>query len=43
MNQYEVAIRSVLEICEHYNHQKLFDAVGFGAKACIIELIDSRV
>lgn len=31
-NQYELAIRSVLEICEHYNHSKIFDAVGFGAK-----------
>jgi hypothetical protein len=31
-NQYELAIRSVLEICEHYNHTKIFDAMGFGAK-----------
>ncbi|KAI6174069.1 C2 domain protein [Aphelenchoides besseyi] len=31
-NQYELAIRSVLEICEHYNHRKIFDAMGFGAK-----------
>ncbi|KAI6191067.1 hypothetical protein M3Y97_00187500 [Aphelenchoides bicaudatus] len=31
-NQYELAIRSVLEICEHYNHNKIFDAMGFGAK-----------
>jgi len=31
-NQYEMAIRSVLEICEHYNHSKIFDAMGFGAK-----------
>lgn len=31
-NQYEMAIRSVLEICEHYNRSKMFDAMGFGAK-----------
>jgi hypothetical protein len=31
-NQYELAIRAVLEICEHYNHSKIFDAMGFGAK-----------
>lgn len=32
MNQYEMAISSVLEICEHYNRSKVFEAVGFGAK-----------
>lgn len=32
LNQYEMAIRAVLEICQHYNHQKQFDATGFGAK-----------
>jgi len=31
-NQYEMAIRSVLEICEHYNRSRTFEAVGFGAK-----------
>jgi hypothetical protein len=31
-NQYEMAIRAVLEICEHYNHSRIFDACGFGAK-----------
>lgn len=31
-NQYELAITSVLEICQHYNHTKEFDAMGFGAK-----------
>lgn len=31
-NQYEMAIRAVLEICEHYNHRRIFDACGFGAK-----------
>ncbi|CAD6194525.1 unnamed protein product [Caenorhabditis auriculariae] len=31
-NQYEVALRSVLEICQHYNSSKKFDAYGFGAK-----------
>ncbi|KAI6197602.1 hypothetical protein M3Y94_01244000 [Aphelenchoides besseyi] len=30
--QYEVAIRSILDICEHYNHSKNFDAMGFGAR-----------
>lgn len=32
LNQYEVAICSVLEICEHYNQSKCFEATGFGAK-----------
>lgn len=32
LNQYEIAIRSVLEICEHYNNTKEFEAFGFGAK-----------
>ncbi|KAI6172655.1 C2 domain protein [Aphelenchoides besseyi] len=30
--QYELAIRAVLEICEHYNHTRNFDAMGFGAR-----------
>uniref|UniRef100_A0A1I8AYS4 C2 domain-containing protein n=1 Tax=Meloidogyne hapla TaxID=6305 RepID=A0A1I8AYS4_MELHA len=32
LNQYELAIKSVLEICEHYNTSKYFEAFGFGAK-----------
>ncbi|KAL3082796.1 hypothetical protein niasHS_010598 [Heterodera schachtii] len=32
LNQYECAISAVLEICEHYNRSKLFEAYGFGAK-----------
>lgn len=32
LNQYELAIKSVLEICEHYNSTKIFEAFGFGAK-----------
>ncbi|KAF7636949.1 C2 domain-containing protein [Meloidogyne graminicola] len=32
LNQYELAVRSVLEICEHYNASKYFEAFGFGAK-----------
>ncbi|KAL3085191.1 hypothetical protein niasHS_010260 [Heterodera schachtii] len=32
LNQYEIAIRSVLEICQHYNDSKQFEAFGFGAK-----------
>ncbi|KAH7726795.1 Copine-8 [Aphelenchoides avenae] len=31
-NQYEMAISAVLEICEHYNSTKMFEALGFGAK-----------
>lgn len=31
-NQYEMAISAVLQICEHYNHTKNFEATGFGAK-----------
>src|SRR4051812_22567612 len=31
-NQYEMATRAVLEICEHYNRSRLFEAMGFGAK-----------
>lgn len=31
-NQYQMATRAVLEICEHYNRTKVFEAVGFGAK-----------
>lgn len=31
-NQYELAIRSVLEICQHYNQTKNFETLGFGAK-----------
>ncbi|CAJ0587747.1 unnamed protein product, partial [Mesorhabditis spiculigera] len=31
-NQYEVALRACLDICQHYNHSKRFDAFGFGAK-----------
>lgn len=31
-NQYEMAIRSVLDICQHYNQQKVFEATGFGAR-----------
>jgi copine 1/2/3 len=31
-NQYEMAIRAVLEICQFYNKTKMFDAYGFGAK-----------
>ncbi|CAJ0949604.1 unnamed protein product, partial [Mesorhabditis belari] len=31
-NQYEVALRACLDICQHYNHRKVFDAFGFGAK-----------
>ncbi|WKY04568.1 hypothetical protein Q1695_005516 [Nippostrongylus brasiliensis] len=30
-NQYELTIRSVLDICKHYNSRKMFDAFGFGA------------
>uniref|UniRef100_A0A914HIT1 Copine n=1 Tax=Globodera rostochiensis TaxID=31243 RepID=A0A914HIT1_GLORO len=32
LNQYECAISAVLEICEHYNRTKQFEAYGFGAK-----------
>jgi hypothetical protein len=32
LNQYECAISAVLEICEHYNHSKQFEALGFGAQ-----------
>nr|CAD2181347.1 unnamed protein product [Meloidogyne enterolobii] len=32
LNQYECAICAVLEICEHYNHSKMFETIGFGAK-----------
>lgn len=32
LNQYECAISAVLEICEHYNQSKQFEALGFGAK-----------
>lgn len=31
-NQYELALRSVLSICQHYNSSKTFEAFGFGAK-----------
>uniref|UniRef100_A0A1I7S2X2 Copine-8 n=1 Tax=Bursaphelenchus xylophilus TaxID=6326 RepID=A0A1I7S2X2_BURXY len=31
-NQYEMAIAAVLEICQHYNHSKQFEVMGFGAK-----------
>ncbi|CAI2352158.1 unnamed protein product [Caenorhabditis sp. 36 PRJEB53466] len=31
-NQYEIALRAVLSICQHYNSSKTFDAYGFGAK-----------
>jgi hypothetical protein len=31
-NQYQMAIRAVLEVLEHYNKSKVFDATGFGAK-----------
>ncbi|CAD5219126.1 unnamed protein product [Bursaphelenchus okinawaensis] len=31
-NQYELAIGAVLEICQHYNHTKQFEVMGFGAK-----------
>lgn len=31
-NQYEIALRSVLTICQHYNSSKTFEAYGFGAK-----------
>ncbi|CAI4224328.1 unnamed protein product [Auanema sp. JU1783] len=30
-NQYEVALRSVLDICQYYNYTKVFNAYGFGA------------
>ncbi|KAK5970680.1 C2 calcium-dependent membrane targeting and Copine domain containing protein [Trichostrongylus colubriformis] len=30
-NQYEIAIRAVIDICQHYNNSKKFDAFGFGA------------
>ncbi|KAJ1349656.1 hypothetical protein KIN20_005253 [Parelaphostrongylus tenuis] len=30
-NQYEIAIRAVIDICQHYNNSKRFDAFGFGA------------
>ncbi|CAI4224522.1 unnamed protein product [Auanema sp. JU1783] len=30
-NQYETAIRAVLEICQFYNNSRIFDAFGFGA------------
>ncbi|CAI5447175.1 unnamed protein product [Caenorhabditis angaria] len=31
-NQYEIALLSCLQICQHYNSRKTFDAFGFGAK-----------
>jgi hypothetical protein len=31
-NQYEMAIKAVLEICQHYNETQIFEAFGFGAK-----------
>lgn len=31
-NQYQMAIRAVLDICQHYNKSKMFDAFGFGAQ-----------
>lgn len=31
-NQYMMALRAVGEICQDYNHNKLFPALGFGAK-----------
>lgn len=31
-NQYEIALRAVLSICQHYNSSKTFEAYGFGAK-----------
>ncbi|KAF8354611.1 nra-1, partial [Pristionchus pacificus] len=31
-NQYEIAIESIAEICQHYNTSKVFNAFGFGAK-----------
>ncbi|VDM42927.1 unnamed protein product [Toxocara canis] len=31
-NEYHIAIRSVADICQHYNNSKTFDAMGFGAK-----------
>uniref|UniRef100_A0A914YTN4 C2 domain-containing protein n=1 Tax=Panagrolaimus superbus TaxID=310955 RepID=A0A914YTN4_9BILA len=32
INQYEIAIMAVAEICQHYNRSKIFRAYGFGAK-----------
>uniref|UniRef100_A0AC34RJE9 C2 domain-containing protein n=1 Tax=Panagrolaimus sp. JU765 TaxID=591449 RepID=A0AC34RJE9_9BILA len=32
VNQYEIAIMAVAEICQHYNRSKCFHAYGFGAK-----------
>lgn len=32
INQYEIAIMAVAEICQHYNRSKSFHAYGFGAK-----------
>ena len=31
-NQYQVALRSVLEIIQDYDTDKMFPALGFGAK-----------
>lgn len=31
-NQYEMAIASIAEICQHYSRSKIFKAYGFGAK-----------
>ncbi|KAF7638895.1 hypothetical protein Mgra_00001704 [Meloidogyne graminicola] len=40
MNQYELAIGAILEICQHYSRSKLFNAYGFGAK---IPSVDEKV
>lgn len=32
LNQYEIAINAIAEICQHYSHSKIFNAYGFGAK-----------
>uniref|UniRef100_A0A1I8B0W0 C2 domain-containing protein n=1 Tax=Meloidogyne hapla TaxID=6305 RepID=A0A1I8B0W0_MELHA len=40
MNQYELAIGAILEICQHYSRSKLFNAYGFGAR---IPSVDDKV
>lgn len=40
MNQYELAIGAIAEICQHYSRSKIFNAYGFGAK---IPVLDDKV
>lgn len=39
LNQYEMAIKAVIEICQHYNEEKVYEACGFGAKIPPIEKV----